>query len=193
MSLPYTNRSGKTYFLYRGVTRTGKPSYYFSGKEKAGAAQITALPEGYEIYERPENGQVFLRKAIPGLIAEAEQQCIASALSALKEPFRYRMDCQKQYITLFESTAGDTESEMRQAGCYWKPGYMENIVRLSRFIAVLRFELVDQETREFQAQRFCFLGSMDDWISLKSDGDLNTLAHQYIPLLGTDAFYEVSW
>ncbi len=107
MSLPYTNRSGKTYFLYRGVTRTGKLRYYFSGQEKAGAEQIGTIPERFEIYERPENGQVFLRKAMPRLFSEAEQQCIASALSALKEPFRYQMDCQKQYVTIFESTAGD--------------------------------------------------------------------------------------
>lgn len=195
LSLPYTNRAGKTYFLYQGVTRTGKPRYYFSGREKVGAEQITRIPEGYEIYERPENGQVFLRKVTPRLLTEVEQQCIASALAALKEPFRYLMDCQKQYVTIFESSARDTESEMREAGRFrnLKPDYMEKMVRMSHFIPVLRFELVDREKRKFHPQRFCFLGRIDDWISLKGSGDLSTLANQYIPLLGTDAFYEVSW
>ncbi|MGI2029714.1 hypothetical protein [Endozoicomonas acroporae] len=195
MSLPYTNRTGKTYFLYQGVTRTGKPRYYFSGQKKAEAEQISTIPEGFEIYERPENGQVFLRKAMPRLIKESEQQYIASALEALKESFRYRMDCQQQYVTVFESSAGDTAREMKEAG--WlgnlKPDYMEKMVRQSRFMPVLRFELVDDTKRQFHAQRFCFLGSIEDWISLKGPGDLNALASQYIPLLGTDAFYKVPW
>ncbi|MFK0573411.1 hypothetical protein [Endozoicomonas sp.] len=193
LSLPYTNRAGKRYFLYQGVTRTGKPRYYFSGREKAGAEKITRIPEGFEIYERPENGQVFLRKEIPGLLTGAEQQCIASALAALKEPFRYLMDCQNQYVTIFESAARDTASEMKEVGWLWslKPESVEKMIRLSHFIPVLRFALVDKKKREFHAGRFCFLGSIDDWISLKNTDDLNTLASQYIPLLGSDAFYQM--
>ena len=47
VSLPYTNRTGKTYFLYQGVTRTGKPRYYFSGQKKTEAEQISTIPEGF--------------------------------------------------------------------------------------------------------------------------------------------------
>ena len=119
--------------------------------ENVGALQITTMPEGDEIFERPENGQVFLRKVIPRLIKQAEQQCIATSLAVLKEPFRYRMDCQKQYIALFESTAGDTAREMEEVGRQWRPDYMENIVRVSRFLPVLRFKLVDKKKRQYHA------------------------------------------
>ena len=173
-----------------GITHTGKPCYYVSGRENVGALQITTMPEGDEIYERPENGQVFLRKVIPRLIKQAEQQCIATSLAVLKEPFRYRMDCQKQYITFFESTAGDTAREMEEVGRHWRPDYMENIVRVSRFLPVLRFKLVDKKKRQYHAQCFCFLGGIDNGISLKGLGDLKALASQYIPVLGADAF---SW
>ncbi len=71
-TLSYTNRAGKTYFLYQGVTRTGKPRFYFSSKEKTEAESVHSIPDGYEIYERPESGQVFLRKAMLRLISEDE-------------------------------------------------------------------------------------------------------------------------
>jgi hypothetical protein len=63
-NIEYTNRRGQVYYLYQGVTKTGKPKYYFSMSLKEEG--ITAIPDGYEIYENP-NAQIFLRKKEPAL------------------------------------------------------------------------------------------------------------------------------
>jgi len=34
MSVTYTNRKGRKYYLYQGVTKSGKPRYYFSREQK---------------------------------------------------------------------------------------------------------------------------------------------------------------
>ena len=34
MAITYTNRKGKTYYLHEGVTKKGKPRYYFSLKDE---------------------------------------------------------------------------------------------------------------------------------------------------------------
>ena len=64
MGVEYTNRKGKKYYLNVGKTKTGKPKYYFSLKTQGQPAE--EIPEGYEIYEYPANGQVFFEKQFRG-------------------------------------------------------------------------------------------------------------------------------
>ena len=58
MSVEYVNRKDDTYFLQVRKTKTGKPNYYF-GRKLTGIP-VDELPEGYEIYENPKDGQVYL-------------------------------------------------------------------------------------------------------------------------------------
>jgi len=58
--ITYTNRKKETYYLLIGKTKTGKPKYYFSKKEKENT--VNNIPKGFKIWESPENAQVFLRK-----------------------------------------------------------------------------------------------------------------------------------
>jgi hypothetical protein len=36
MSITHTNRKGFTYFLNKGMTKTGKPRHYFAREQKTG-------------------------------------------------------------------------------------------------------------------------------------------------------------
>jgi hypothetical protein len=59
---------------------------------------------------------------------------------------------------------------------------------------VLRFTLVDEDDRTFHAQRWCFRGSVDDWIGLWSsggDGPLTDLVKRFCPHVGRESFYEL--
>jgi hypothetical protein len=62
MSIQYINRKEQIYYLHQGITKTGKPKYFFSMKAEGNV--LEAIPDGYEIYENP-NAQVFLRKIQP--------------------------------------------------------------------------------------------------------------------------------
>jgi hypothetical protein len=74
MPITHTNRGGDVYYLHQRATKSGKPSYYFSRKKTGNIAE--AGPEGYEVYEEPTKGQVFLRKARPALITPEELACV---------------------------------------------------------------------------------------------------------------------
>ncbi|MDD2456587.1 MAG: hypothetical protein PHE10_09700, partial [Kiritimatiellae bacterium] len=54
--------------------------------------------------------------------------------------------------------------------------------------AVMRFSLVDRETRAFTVERYCFRGRIDDWIWLDGPGALAGLARKYVKHLGQDSF-----
>ena len=44
MPIPYTNANGKTYYLYLGTTKTGKPKYYFSMESNGALAEYLNYP-----------------------------------------------------------------------------------------------------------------------------------------------------
>jgi len=57
---------------------------------------------------------------------------------------------------------------------------------------MMQFVLVDKKTREFEVERWCFRGSVDDWIGLDSSTDLEALVKKYGCHLGKESFYELT-
>lgn len=53
------------------------------------------------------------------------------------------------------------------------------------------FQLVDVTRRTFQTQRYCFLGSVDDWIEIGNPGKLSMLVKKYVKHLGQDSYVEL--
>ena len=87
MPVTYKNKGNKIYFLHHEKTKTGKPRYYFSMKDKGNLMEN--IPEGYEIYEHPSNAQVFLRKKQSQVITDIENHLINKYLKKLKSSYRY--------------------------------------------------------------------------------------------------------
>ncbi len=56
---------------------------------------------------------------------------------------------------------------------------------------MLQFTLDDKETRNFIVQRYCFKGSIDDWIFLDVSTNLKLLAKKYCTHLGKESFYNL--
>jgi hypothetical protein len=77
MPIEYINRKGQIYYLHSGITKTGKPKYFFSMKREENI--LETIPDGYEIYENP-NAQVFLRKVQPKIITDEERVIVESGI-----------------------------------------------------------------------------------------------------------------
>ena len=201
VSLQYSNRVGKIYYLREGKSKTGKPRYFFSSQQNGKGKAIDKTPDGYEIYEHPENAQVFLRKKLTRLITEIEEQFVKKHLNNLKRSKRYRVDCKDKYITIYESSA-DTEILKGLLGDFLsivptRTGVnteeaMTALVNVSdqHYTAMLRFCLDDKEKRAFTVERFCFRGSIDEWICLAGPDDFRGIVEKYLKILGTDEFFD---
>jgi len=105
MPVQYTNRVGKTYYLRKSATKAGAPRYFFSMQPEGKGEAVEHIPEGYEIYEHPQNAQVFLRGKRPQLITDSERQLVETHVNQLKRSKRYRVDCKGKFITIYESNA----------------------------------------------------------------------------------------
>ena len=188
MPVQFKNRKGKTYYLHQGKTKTGAPQYFFSMKAEGDLAE--AIPEGYEIYENP-NAQVFLRKIQPKLIWDSERAIVEKHLPG--SPGSFMCDIKGKTITIFEADQDvkSLEESFRSLAFPRLIDTSELVRTATTFSAVFRFTLKDEEKRLFTIERYCFKGSIDDWMYIAGPGELEDLTREYMKHLGQESFYEL--
>ena len=197
MVVTYTNRKGRKYYLCRGVTKTGKPRYYFSRERKDNT--IDEIPAGYEITESV-NGVVSLSKIRPKLLSDAEIDKVREAIDRHPEGYKYRIGVKLKVVTIYEPLGPDmhelVDIFVNRLGL---SGAIEKHVgeRLAReqeiytqYTPVMRFTLTEKERRLFKAERMGYLGE-GGWIDVEYGKPLEELAKRLIPTLGTDEFFEL--
>lgn len=190
MAIQHTSRTGKTYYLHTGPKRGGGVQYFFSTRP---TGSLTAhLPAGFEIYESV-HGQVFLRRSQPRLLRDEERACIARGVATRRGNNLNKVEVRGDTLTIFESA--DNFSALAESFGSFPPrdhSKQEELrERFASYQAVLRFILVDQERRLFAPERYCFRGSVDDWISIGPPEPIERLAAKYLKHLGRDSMFEL--
>lgn len=195
MSVQHTNRKGKIYSLYEGKTKKGNTQFYFAIASEG--ILVENLPEGYEIYENP-NGQVFLRKKILQMITPLEKLVVEEELknhSHIKFP---KVDLKKNEIIVYLPpnellNLEDSFSKLMFGinPLFFKEKQDERLQKLISYCPEMKFQLIDKEQRIFQAFRFCYKGSVDDWIEIGESDKLGKLVKKYIKHLNKESFYEL--
>ncbi len=194
MPITYTNRKGFTYFLCQGITKTGKARYYFAREPKD--KPVEQIPPGYQIDESV-NGIVSLGKARPQLVLPEELASVESALKKHPKGRNYRVAVKHNQIVIYEGLGPDLKSLSAIFGAEMirQPGVagrlQVEVDRYTQYTPVMRFILEDADGRIFVAQRWCYRGSIDDWIYAGHSGKIDVLAKKLAPKLGTDDFYEL--
>lgn len=194
MPITHTNRKGITYTLYRGQTATGTPRYFF-GRQTHGDP-VADLPPGFAIRESP-NGVVSLVKVRPVLIRPEEITAVETAVCRHPQASAYRVEAKPDQIAVYAREGFDVAAVERLliaagvspvglAAALW-----EEAERTARYVPQLRFRLLDPARRTFWAERMCYAGGIDDWLTLGDTGPVEELAATLVPTLGTDAFYEL--
>ena len=117
MRITHTNRKGVTFYLGRGVTKTGKPRYFFAREPDKGEP-VEAIPEGYEIVESV-NGVVSLAKARPALIRPEELALVQAAVAVHPKSGNYRVDVKGERIVVYEHEGADTDNVPRISRASW--------------------------------------------------------------------------
>jgi hypothetical protein len=189
MPVTHTNRKGRTYFLCQGITRTGKPRYYFALEPKA--PLVGRLPDGYQVQESV-NGIVSLVRTQPNLLSPEDIAVVEATLQAHPQARRYQVSVKSKQITIYEQVGPDLAELTASFGRVLKSDALERLeTSYAQFRPIMRFILTDNAGRLFTAQRMCFRGNIDDWINLEYDQLIPPLAARLIPTLGTDNFYEL--
>lgn len=190
MAITHTNRRGQVYYLHATKVKSGKSRWFMSTKSDGELAD--AIPAGYELYEKPEDGQVFIRKIPPKIISDAEVALVRE-LARSKAQTRYTIvEAKGKAVIVYAADDNlgawsDIMSDFSRRNPETFRAVMEEQLRYN---PMFRFSLMDEKSRIFHAERWCFLGSIDDWFHLDS-GSLRELTMKYIPHLGSESFFEL--
>jgi hypothetical protein len=188
--ITHTNAKGKTYYLHQGTTKTGKPKYYFS-MEREGPL-VVFIPDCFEIYENP-NAQVFLRRIPPKIITDEERQIVEDGMRKYASVKDYKIDVRGKAIEIY---LADQESErFSEMFTGFRPDLDETkitalVAQVVHYSPMMQFLLEDTQRRLFTAQRYCFIGSVDDWIDI-GHGPLATLVRKYVKHLGKESYFDL--
>jgi hypothetical protein len=197
-ALQYENRMGDVYYLQEGKTRTGKPKYY-AGKKLTGTPLAT-MPAGHEFYERPDTAQVVVRMIQPSPITEFERKQAEDIVRRASGLRHFIVAIEGDALVVYTPAASREETD-RLIELLGGPGlgmgsaradaFREERMRHSQYMKMLRFELVNPDMRKYRAERWCFRGSIDDWIMLPGSGSLAKVVEQYARHLDRESFFEL--
>lgn len=186
----HKNRRGHAYYLHVGRTRTGKPKYFFSRKESGELA--SELPEGFEVYEHPD-GPVYLRRALPRLITDEEVAVVERELGRVGLTRRGFVERNLKTLTVYVAdVGGGLEAALGSIAPFAGGTKLDSLIsEFARYTAVFQFVLTDERRRRFQARRYCYLGSVDDWINIGAAGALEDVARKYLQHTNKESYYEL--
>jgi hypothetical protein len=194
MPITYTNCKGVTYYLYHIVTTTGTSRYVFAREPKG--EPLDEVPQGWHISESVD-GVVSLARDRPQQIRPEEVASVEAEIRRHPKSHNYRVAVKENRIEVYERIGPGAEDlltgfTLLRSEAYAQRDELQAILdRHAQFTPVLRFILTDDQKRTFRTQRWCYLGSIDDWIEVGPTGQLSLLARQWTLRLGTDAFFEV--
>jgi len=189
LSIKYTNAKGKVYYLHKGQTMTGKETYYFSMNTEGSICM--SIPGGYEIYEHP-NAQVFLRKIPDRIILAEEKDIVESGMRNFSSLKTYKIDIRKNIIQIYTPNQDVNALENILNTISPLPAITKQAINdIVNYSPNMQFILTDKEKRIFVAQRYCYLGGIDDWINIGSPDSLGALVKKYIKHLGKESFFDL--
>jgi hypothetical protein len=194
MPYQHTNRRGDVYYI-QAKDRGGKLAY--SATRKATDKLLDRVPDGYEIYEKPENGQVFVRKIKPTKILPIEKKRVETSIRKLAKLENFIVDVEADSIVVYLTDAEPDASlnvlrnVAPRMSAEQAASMKDFMIGRTMYSKMMRFVLTDEKSRFFAAERWCFLGSIDDWFFLATGKTLSDLIEKYVPHLGKESFFEL--
>jgi hypothetical protein len=193
MAYQHTNRRGDIYYI-QAKERGDKVAY--SATRKVTGKLVDRLPKGYEIYEKPENAQLFVRKIKPTTILPIERQMVEKSLRKLARLEYFIVDVEADSIVVYLTDAEPGASvnllrAMAPMTADQAESMRDFIIRRAMYSKMMRFVLTDENNRSFAVERWCFLGGIDDWFFLAGEKALGELIAKFVPHLGKESFFEL--
>lgn len=159
--LTHQNRRGERYYLHEGVTKTGKPRFFFAKTIREGA--LAEMPEGFEVSESI-NAVVSVRrtKSRPDAISAHDLQLVQDELRRHPHLQHHQARAKGRSILIYEPSS-------------------------RRYHPVMKFV---QRAGDYVLHRMTYSG-YGGWSYPLSHGSLDSLVREFLRRVGTDAFFDV--
>jgi hypothetical protein len=144
------------------------------------------IPEGFEIYESPDNAQVLLRRTLRSAISDNERDLAEQAVRRLTDLAHFIVDRDENALVIWTPDNAESNDRLiKLLAGFVTQAHRDYLASQSRYSKMLRFSLDDPVKRLFSAERWCFRGRIDNWVPLAGFKSLPVLLEKY----GSRLFY----
>jgi hypothetical protein len=187
MVLTFKNLLNEHYYVKAKETKTGKTTYFLT--KKLDEACLDKLPIEYEVFEKYDTRILYIRKAQPTLFSKEEIKVIEKELKKNKAIADFKLDCYGNEMKIY--VAEDNESSQLSALMRLMGGGVMNFKNYEERMKIKIEGVNDDKSYEFM--RFCYRGSVDDWIPIGGGKNLQKLAQKILIHLGEESFFEINY
>ncbi|MEM1123122.1 MAG: hypothetical protein AAGJ18_21950 [Bacteroidota bacterium] len=193
MAKAFKNSKEQAFYIKSKKTKKGNTTYYMT--KKLDNECLDEEPVGFEVFERPDSRTLFIRRRKPNKFGLKGLNYIKKELEKNKAISDFKVDVNgdivKIYTTDLESGADnvfggglrDLLFNNAQVDIFRKA--------FQRYEERMRIKIVERkDEKEYLVYRYCYRGSVDDWIVIDAGEDLGQLAKDNLKLIGTEAYFE---
>jgi len=193
MAKAFKNSREVAFYIKSKKTKKGNTTYYMT--KKLDDQCLDAEPEGFEVFEKPDTRTIFIRRRKPNKFGLKGVNIIKKELRKNKNIADFTIDINGALAKIYTTELEDERDNVFSGGLQdllFSKNQM-NVFRkiFQRYEERMRIKLVEKKgKKEYLVYRYCYRGSVDDWIVIDAGDDLSQLAKDNLHLIGTEAYFE---
>ncbi len=191
MAFTYQNRYLQTFYFKKVATHRGNFRYYTTLSLSSDC--VDSLPKGFEVYEQPEFGHVYLRKKIRSHIREEEIGLVHQSLVGIPSIKQYIIDRHSKGFTIYTTDIDweYLEENFPEKTEKYQDRPQQLLRKVQRYDARFLFTLEHEMLRIFSLHRRSYVGFRESWVLIEKSCPLADLLPRYCRFLGTDRFFRL--
>lgn len=192
MPIEFKNIKQGTYYIKSKKTKKSNISYFMTRKNDKDC--LENLPNGYEVFERYDTGMMYIRKIKKSNVRIEEIKILEKELKNNNSIIDYKLDVNGDEIKIYvaEKEGNDQIFEMFDKQLFSKEQHEFIRSHFKRYEEKMRINLKERKTnREFEVMRYCYRGSIDDWITIDGGENIELLAKENLIHLGKKSYYDL--
>lgn len=194
MAKEFKNSKGKTYYLKSRTTKKGNITYYLTVKLDDDC--LNSLPKEYEVFEKYDMETLYVRKKVASKFSKEEIASIEKELKNNADIDEYKLAVHGAEIKIYTAEKGKGISSFMQdsiaSAIFDKRRSALYEKAFLRYEERLKIQLKEKKDfKEFLVLRYCYRGSVDDWIVIDAGDNLKELAKDTIVHLGKESYFEL--
>lgn len=192
MAKEFKNSRNVAFYIKSKLTKKGNTTYFMT--KKLDKECLDEEPQGFEVFEKPDSRTIFIRRRKPNKFGLKGVNIIKKELERNKNIADFKIDVNGDEVKIYTVDLEDERDNVFVGGLQdvlFSKSKM-NVFRkaFQRFEERMRIKLMEKkEEREYLVYRYCYRGSVDDWIIIDAGEDLADMAKN-LQLIGTEEYFE---
>lgn len=192
MAKEFKNSRNVAFYIKSKLTKKGNTTYFMT--KKLNKECLDEEPQGFEVFEKPDSRTIFIRRRKPNKFGLKGVNIIKKELERNKNIADFKIDVNGDEVKIYTVDLEDERDNVFVGGLQdvlFSKSKM-NVFRkaFQRFEERMRIKLMEKkEEREYLVYRYCYRGSVDDWIIIDAGENLADMTKN-LQLIGTEEYFE---